>query len=706
MSDGGSGGDADSERPTQGWLERRLPMIVTMLIAFLLFTVALRLYPSIPLVSDAFGYTSAAWRLVSQGFLSYGGGKPDAYVTPVYPLFLAGFYWFARNGQSFADAVRAVHPFILAAQLLLAVATVGLVAECGVALGGALLGLTAGTLAALYLPFGWASSMALSESLGVFLVALQLLIALNIVDSRRLPSRWEFVCFGIVSGLVGLTRPAYVLWALVPIVWLFIRRGQPFARLAQWGAFALLGFVLLLFPWWARNAIVLNRLIPLSASSGEARLAAAGGYPLTSAEKALRADAEQAGRDGAGAVADARIEAQWEASPQRFLISRFRGTVASVVLPFIAPETYIHLERIGAIGDDSRIDFGPRMTGELPSLPRSTITTFYQWALLLLAALGVLSSRKWPRLVLVASVPLYAVLVHAPILIMPRYFFPAMPAVILLAATGLQNAVFLIRDRRTAVPGHAPVPDASEPGEPRPSMPGAAGLEDTANRDVCVVVPVFNEGTVVRSVVDEILTQFCRVVVVDDGSTDGSSELLRATSAILVRHPVNLGQGAALQTGIEAGLRDPEVEYFVTFDSDGQHRVSDAVSMVRALRGGEVDVVLGSRFLGDSSGIPLSKRLSLGLVRWLMNLTTGMRLTDAHNGLRAFNRRFARSLHLQENGMAHASEIVSQVARGSFDYREWPVQIAYTAYSVGKGQPLMNGVNILFDMIFDASRRK
>ena len=104
--------------------------------------------------------------------------------------------------------------------------------------------------------------------------------------------------------------------------------------------------------------------------------------------------------------------------------------------------------------------------------------------------------------------------------------------------------------------------------------------------------------------------------------------------------------------------------------------------------------------------MPALKRVSLRFARMVMNSATGLDLTDAHNGRRVFSRRFAESLHLQESGMSHASEIVSHVARGDFRYREWPVEIDYTEYSEAKGQPLTNGVNILFDMVFDAFRRK
>ncbi len=216
--------------------------------------------------------------------------------------------------------------------------------------------------------------------------------------------------------------------------------------------------------------------------------------------------------------------------------------------------------------------------------------------------------------------------------------------------------------------------------------------------DVWVVVPVFNEERVVAAVVDDLLAAFPNVVCVDDGSSDGSVAELLATKAHVVRHPTNLGQGAALQTGLAYALRRPGALYFVTFDSDGQHRVEDARAMVDLARIGEADVVLGSRFLLDAKDVPAVKRVVLRVVMALSVAGRRLRLTDAHNGLRVFTRAPAEDLRITMNGMAHASEIVSYLARRRWRVVEAPVTIRYTDYSRSKGQSLINGVNILFDL--------
>lgn len=218
--------------------------------------------------------------------------------------------------------------------------------------------------------------------------------------------------------------------------------------------------------------------------------------------------------------------------------------------------------------------------------------------------------------------------------------------------------------------------------------------------DTWLVVPLYNEGEVIRQVVTDARPTFPRIVCVDDGSIDGSGARAAAAGAVVVTHPINLGQGAALQTGIEYALRQPETRYVVTFDSDGQHRVEDAAAMVDLLRADVADVVFGSRFLDGRTSPGLLKKLVLKAAIAFSNATTGVRLTDTHNGLRAFNRAGASALSIKQNRMAHASEIIEQVGKAGLRYVEQPVHILYTDYSRKKGQSLLNSVNILTELLY------
>ena len=161
-----------------------------------------------------------------------------------------------------------------------------------------------------------------------------------------------------------------------------------------------------------------------------------------------------------------------------------------------------------------------------------------------------------------------------------------------------------------------------------------------------------------------------------------------------------MGQGAALKTGIDYALRDPGMRQVVTFDSDGQHQVDDAAAMIARREAEGVDLVLGSRFLDARTKPGLLKRLLLRAAVQYTNLTSGVKLTDAHNGLRVLGRTACEKITIEQNRMAHASEIVEEIGRHRLTVAEEPVHIVYTDYSRAKGQPMLNSVNIVIDMLF------
>ncbi|WP_407335608.1 glycosyltransferase family 2 protein [Dietzia kunjamensis] len=235
----------------------------------------------------------------------------------------------------------------------------------------------------------------------------------------------------------------------------------------------------------------------------------------------------------------------------------------------------------------------------------------------------------------------------------------------------------------------------------RDTGPSVAGGDSTVgNHDVWLIVPCFNEGTVIEEVLRSARGTFPNIVAVDDGSADNSAAAIHRAGAHLVRHPVNLGQGAAIQTGVEYARAQPGARYFVTFDADGQHQVKDVLAMVGRLRSEPVDIVVGTRFgrpRRDDDQVPLIKRLVLRTVVLLSPRTRRLGLTDAHNGLRVFNRRVAEDLNLRMNGMSHASEFVELMDSRGWRVAEQPVDILYTEYSMSKGQSLLNGINILSD---------
>lgn len=219
------------------------------------------------------------------------------------------------------------------------------------------------------------------------------------------------------------------------------------------------------------------------------------------------------------------------------------------------------------------------------------------------------------------------------------------------------------------------------------------------HQNVAIIIPAYNEGGAIARTVAGIPSSFPNIICVDDGSSDDTARQINSTRAILVKHPINLGQGAALQTGIDMALMDEDIKYFVTYDADGQHRIEDVETMLRHLKDKKLDIVLGSRFLGTAENISSKKKIILKLAIKFSNMTTGIKLTDTHNGLRVFNRYVAQELNLEMPDFSHASEIIERIAEKSFKYDEVPVKIIYTEYSMSKGQSMINAVNISFDIL-------
>jgi polyprenyl-phospho-N-acetylgalactosaminyl synthase len=216
-------------------------------------------------------------------------------------------------------------------------------------------------------------------------------------------------------------------------------------------------------------------------------------------------------------------------------------------------------------------------------------------------------------------------------------------------------------------------------------------------RCVWIVIAAYNEARVIARVIADVRSRGYPVVVVDDGSADATDKIAEEAGATVISHPVNLGQGAALQTGIEFALAKG-ADFVVTFDADGQHRPDDIAALLKALTDNDADFALGSRFLGASIDLPSKRRILLKAATLFTRFTTGLRVTDTHNGLRAMTRRGASRIVLRQNRMAHASELLEQIAHSGLRYVEVPVTIEYSAYSLAKGQKLSDSLSILVDL--------
>ena len=226
-------------------------------------------------------------------------------------------------------------------------------------------------------------------------------------------------------------------------------------------------------------------------------------------------------------------------------------------------------------------------------------------------------------------------------------------------------------------------------------------------RRVFIVIPSYNEGRVIAHTIQKLRRLYnYSIVVIDDCSTDNTEGVLRNFDIYYLRHSVNLGQGAALQTGMNFALRQ-DAALVIHFDADGQHNQDDIPRFIDKALDGSCDIVLGSRFkrTEDLEAVPPLRRLILRMATLVNGLTTGLWLSDAHNGFRVLTPTALAAIRLRENRMAHATEILSQIRKNDLRYVELPTHIVYTEYSQEKGQSWSNAFNILLDLFISRHLR-
>ena len=223
-------------------------------------------------------------------------------------------------------------------------------------------------------------------------------------------------------------------------------------------------------------------------------------------------------------------------------------------------------------------------------------------------------------------------------------------------------------------------------------------LSETTVARTWIVIPAYNEEARIGEVLSGLRSRGLRnIVVVDDGSGDATAQLAASHDIWVLKHIVNRGQGAALQTGIDFAVsRGGEI--IVTFDADGQHVADDIARLIEPIENGEAEVALGSRFLGSAPGVPKYRKWLLKVAVLGTRMSTGLRLTDTHNGLRAMTSQASRKLRMAEDGMAHASEFLGRLADSKLPWREVPVTIHYTEHSLAKGQTNSAAFHIAFRM--------
>lgn len=216
-------------------------------------------------------------------------------------------------------------------------------------------------------------------------------------------------------------------------------------------------------------------------------------------------------------------------------------------------------------------------------------------------------------------------------------------------------------------------------------------------------MPAYNESKIIGSVIQKLIDRgFKNIVVVNDGSTDNTKEIVSQYLEVkLISHVINRGQGAALATGLDYLSTVNQCEYICTYDSDGQHGLEDVLLMLNELENdATLDIVIGSRFVEDTNtNAPLSRKITLKLGTLFLRFVYGLKITDAHNGLRVMRKSIAYKMIPKLDDFSHASEMTYLIKHHKMNYKEFPTNIIYSDYSLAKGQSSLNSIKIAFKTI-------
>lgn len=210
---------------------------------------------------------------------------------------------------------------------------------------------------------------------------------------------------------------------------------------------------------------------------------------------------------------------------------------------------------------------------------------------------------------------------------------------------------------------------------------------------ISCVIPAYNEAENILTVIDKVAPLVDEIIIVDDCSSDNTYKLASTTEAVVLRHPINRGQGAALQTGDEYAL-DNGADIIVHFDADDQFKAEEITDLIVPIVTGEADAVFGSRFLG-SANFPWTKRAIIMPIARLINSFFGIRMSDPQSGFRALNKETLKKIKIENRGMAHCSEILYKTIKSGARVVEVPITVTYHEF----GQSFDGGFKIIKDLL-------
>ena len=214
---------------------------------------------------------------------------------------------------------------------------------------------------------------------------------------------------------------------------------------------------------------------------------------------------------------------------------------------------------------------------------------------------------------------------------------------------------------------------------------------------ITVGIPAFNEEKNIASIISRLKDFTDSIIVCDDGSSDMTAKIAEDMGAILVKHPKNLGYGAAIRT-IFLKAKDLESDVLVTLDGDGQHQIMDVEKILKPIEKNQADIVIGSRFLDKKSDVPKYREFGINVITKVTNVTIKNKLTDAQSGLRAYSKKVLSEIAPSDSGMGISTEILIKSSSKGFRIAEIPITISY-AGETSTQNPVSHGTSVLFSTI-------
>ena len=210
-------------------------------------------------------------------------------------------------------------------------------------------------------------------------------------------------------------------------------------------------------------------------------------------------------------------------------------------------------------------------------------------------------------------------------------------------------------------------------------------------------IPAFNEEKNIGPIVAKLTQKYDFVIVCDDGSTDYTSKIASSLGAIVVKHEKNQGYGSAIKT-IFNEARKIGGDILVTFDADGQHQISEIDSLLKTIKDKNVDIVIGSRFLGNAKNLPKYRKLGIKTITGLTNTLTGSKISDSQSGFRAYSKKTLLEIIPTESGMGISTEILIKASKNKLSIAEIPITITYDDASHSQ-EPISHGTSVIISTV-------